>query len=72
MNRRATLQLRLQQTVEGLSVAAISYYLIGLLAYAVKAIKGINHEVTIGIAVPLVVILVAIVTRRARNRLDDV
>src|SRR5690606_18426517 len=30
MNDRARLQLRLQQTVEGLSVAAISYYVVGL------------------------------------------
>ena len=35
MNNRAKLQLRLQQTVEGLSVAAISYYVIGLLAYLI-------------------------------------
>ncbi len=30
MDRRARLQLRLQQTVEGLSVAAICYYVVGL------------------------------------------
>ena len=40
MNRRARLQLRLQQTVEGLSVVAISYYLLGLLGYLVK---GLAH-----------------------------
>lgn len=36
MDRRAKLQLRLQQTVEGLSVVAISYYLLGLLGYVVR------------------------------------
>lgn len=35
MNRRAKLQLRLQQTVEGLSVAAVSYYVVGLFSYVV-------------------------------------
>ncbi len=40
MDRRAKLQLRLQQTVEGLSVVAISYYLLGLLGYIVK---GLAH-----------------------------
>ena len=35
MDRRARLQLRLQQTVEGLSVAAVSYYVVGLVAYLV-------------------------------------
>ena len=34
MDRRADLQLRLQHTVEGLSVVAISYYAVGLLSYA--------------------------------------
>ncbi|WNK00137.1 DUF3422 domain-containing protein [Thalassospiraceae bacterium LMO-JJ14] len=38
MDRRAKLQLRLQQTVEGLSVVAISYYLLGLLGYIVKGV----------------------------------
>lgn len=36
MNRRARLQLRLQQTVEGLSIAAITYYIVGLVGYAAK------------------------------------
>jgi uncharacterized membrane-anchored protein len=36
MNRRVRLQLRLQQTVEGLSVAAISYYVVGLIGYLAK------------------------------------
>src|SRR5947209_1301316 len=33
MNRRTQLQLRLQATVEGLSVAAITYYALGLFGY---------------------------------------
>jgi hypothetical protein len=36
MNERTRLQLRLQTTVEGLSVAAISYYVVGLFGYLVK------------------------------------
>ncbi len=32
MDRRAGLQLRLQKTVEGLSLVAISYYAVGLVA----------------------------------------
>ncbi|CBL45430.1 Conserved hypothetical protein [gamma proteobacterium HdN1] len=58
MNRRSQLQLRLQQTVEGLSVAAISYYLVGLLNYIFKAMNqvGLNVDASIasGIAAPLV------------------
>ena len=38
MNARTRLQLRLQSTVEGLSVAAITYYVVGLFSYVVKAL----------------------------------
>ena len=37
MNARTRLQLRLQTTVEGLSTAAITYYVVGLFGYIVKA-----------------------------------
>jgi uncharacterized membrane-anchored protein len=37
MNARTWLQLRLQSTVEGLSVAAITYYVVGLFGYLAKA-----------------------------------
>jgi len=58
MNRRSGLQLRLQQTVEGLSVAAIAYYLMGLLEYVYDALieRGITLDkaTALGISVPLV------------------
>ena len=41
MNRRTKLQLRLQQTVEGLSVAAITYYIVGLTGYAAKGLNAL-------------------------------
>jgi uncharacterized membrane-anchored protein len=64
MDRRALLQLRLQQTVEGLSVAAIAYYLVGLVGYAAKALKSagawrVEPDLAIGVAVPAVALLVA-------------
>jgi uncharacterized membrane-anchored protein len=40
MNQRSQMQLQLQQAVEGLSVVAISYYLVGL----VKYMAGSLHE----------------------------
>ena len=40
MNRRAKMQLRLQQTVEGLSVVAITYYLSSLVGYLAKGLRG--------------------------------
>jgi uncharacterized membrane-anchored protein len=71
MNNRARLQLRLQETVEGLSVAAVSYYVIGLIAYLAKAgahIGGLaSPEVVAAIAVPIVVPLVWLGLRRVRK-----
>jgi uncharacterized membrane-anchored protein len=43
MNARTRLQLRLQATVEGLSVAAITYYVVGLFGYMVKAAHDSGH-----------------------------
>ena len=71
MNRRARAQLRLQQTVEGLSVAAISYYLVGLIAYAAKAAHGaglkVDPDIVSGLAIPVVIALVWFAVRRLRR-----
>jgi len=73
MDRRARLQLRLQQTVEGLSVAAISYYLVGLISYALKAGKSaglpLNQELLTGLSIPLVVGVLAFGVWRLRRGL---
>ncbi|MEZ5632460.1 MAG: DUF3422 domain-containing protein [Burkholderiaceae bacterium] len=62
MNRRQDLQLKLQSTVEGLSVAAISYYVLGLLGYLAKGAQKLGWpftpEATIAVAVPVVVLVV--------------
>ncbi len=73
MDRRARLQLRLQQTVEGLSVAAITYYLVGIVGYAAKALQSagvrFNPDVAVGLSIPLVVAAVALALRQARRRI---
>ena len=75
MARRAKIQLRLQQTVEGLSVAAISYYVVGLVGYAAKALKSggvaLDPELAMGIAVPVVIALAAIGIRNIRKHLAE-
>jgi uncharacterized membrane-anchored protein len=75
MNRRVQLQLRLQGTVEGLSVAAISYYLVGLVAYAVKGLAStglpFDSDLVIGASIPLVVLTVAWAIRRVRRHAVD-
>lgn len=45
MNQRVKQQLLLQQTVEGLSVAAVSYYIIGIIGYLLKGVTFFNHEI---------------------------
>lgn len=72
MNRRASLQLRLQQTVEGLSIGAISYYLLGIVGYSAKALNTagllpIKPAIVVGAMVPVVVGLVFWVVRRVRK-----
>ncbi len=62
MDRRAQLQLRVQETVEGLSAAAISYYALGLLKYllegAVQVWPRFNPSLATGLAAPVVIFLV--------------
>ena len=71
LTRGQELQLRLQSTVEGLSIAAISYYVVSLLLYVGKAAKGfglpINPEIAVGMAIPLVVWLVWRGTQHVRH-----
>lgn len=72
MDRRAKLQLRLQQTVEGLSVAAICYYVAGLVGYGAKALKAgglpIDTDLLVGLSIPVVALAVMLAVRRARKR----
>jgi uncharacterized membrane-anchored protein len=67
------LQLRLQSTVEGLSIAAISYYVVSLLLYVGKAGKAmglpIHPEMAAGAAIPLVLWAVWRTTRRIHEKL---
>lgn len=67
------LQLRLQATVEGLSIAAISYYVFSLLQYGTKAVEAagapIDADLVSGALLPLVVLGVWRLTRRIHRRL---
>ncbi len=71
MNRRAKLQLRLQQTVEGLSVVAVSYYATGILGYAFDGLNaaGLRFDTAIALAaaVPVIAALVWLAIRRIRR-----
>jgi uncharacterized membrane-anchored protein len=76
MDRRAHLQLRLQETVEGLSVIAIGYYGVGLVGYALKGAEeaGLPVDATVGmaIALPFVVGLTWLLLKRIKKRVTGV
>lgn len=71
MNRRVKLQLRMQQTVEGLSVAAISYYIVGLFGYLAKPLEEIGLPFKTGYLtaafVPLAILGTWLVVRSIRK-----
>jgi uncharacterized membrane-anchored protein len=75
LTRGQELQLRLQSTVEGLSIAAISYYVVSLFLYAGKALKGagvpINPEVAAGATIPLVLWGVWTAIRHIHKKLHE-
>lgn len=74
MNQRAHLQLRLQQTVEGLSVIAISYYAVGILSYCVKSVThifpGFDPNTAVGVIALPIVVAVWLLMRRLRHKLE--
>ena len=71
MNRRAKAQLKLQQTVEGLSVAAVTYYIVGLIGYLIKGLKStgvaLNPELLTAISIPVVALLAGYGINRIRG-----
>lgn len=76
MNERTRLQLRLQQTVEGLSVAAIGYYVVSLFGYLAKGAKDAGLlPVDVGVAtalfVPFALFGVWTMVRRIRRGHDE-
>ncbi|MBI2317060.1 MAG: DUF3422 domain-containing protein [Betaproteobacteria bacterium] len=71
MDRRARLRLRLQETVEGLSVVAITYYLVGLVGHAAKGFEAagwaVDAEIVMAASIPLIAVLAALGIRYVRR-----
>ncbi|SPH21775.1 hypothetical protein ASD8599_02526 [Ascidiaceihabitans donghaensis] len=73
MDKRSDLQLRLQRTVEGLSVVAISYYAVSLAAYVlypVTELTGISKGMLTALVALPVVGLVWYMVRRIRSSVE--
>jgi len=72
MDRRADMQLRLQKTVEGLSVVAISYYGVNLAANLVMPLAepaGLGRSGVMALLTPVVIVSVWLMVRRVRKML---
>ena len=74
MDRRAALQLRLQETVEGLSVVAISYYAVSLAGHVFGPVAeeaaGISEAGLLAVLTIPVVVVVWFLVRRVRKRVS--
>ncbi|TDT74986.1 putative membrane-anchored protein [Litoreibacter halocynthiae] len=73
MDKRADLQLRLQKTVEGLSVVAISYYAVNLVLYMAQPAAyavGLSKLVLAAVTTPLVVLAVWWMVHRIREKME--
>jgi len=78
MNAHAKMQLRLQSTVEGLSIIAITSYIVGLIGNVAQAMKSagweINPPLAVGLSIPVVLVIVAVGVRRIHKlvlKMDD-
>ena len=73
MDRRADLQLRLQRTVEGLSVVAISYYAVNLvinMGQPLADAAGISKLMLTALVTPVVILLVWALVRQIRKSVE--
>lgn len=72
LNHSATMQLRLQHLVEGLSVVAISYYSVSLFSYVLAGVEthasGLDTHAITAMSVPLVIGLVFVGLKLLRRR----
>ena len=78
MDLRAKMQLRLQETVEGLSIVAITSYVVSLIGSMTKAANttewvDLNPTLVTGISIPVVLLIVALAVRRIHKKIltDD-
>ncbi len=71
MDRRGRTQLKIQQAVEGLSLAAIVYYVVGVIGVIARALHGagwrIDPDRIEGLSIPIVVVLLVVVSHRLRR-----
>jgi len=76
MDKRHDQQLKISQTVEGLSIVAITYYAVGLVSHLLKALAQqpwmpFSATVLTAVSVPFILVLVWVMLKRVRKAWDD-
>eukprot|EP00193_Tetraselmis_chui_P021255 CAMPEP_0177776986 /NCGR_PEP_ID=MMETSP0491_2-20121128/15029_1 /TAXON_ID=63592 /ORGANISM="Tetraselmis chuii, Strain PLY429" /LENGTH=385 /DNA_ID=CAMNT_0019295861 /DNA_START=1 /DNA_END=1159 /DNA_ORIENTATION=- len=76
MARRSEMQVKLQQTVEGLSVGPVTYYTLGVLGYGLKGMASqgwmpVSVEAALGVAMPAVALAVWFGLQRMHKKLHN-
>ena len=74
MDLRAKMQLRLQETVEGLSIVAITSYIVSLMGAVTQAANttqwvDLNPTLITGLSIPIVLLIVALGVRRIHKKI---
>ena len=76
MELRARAQLRLQETVESLSIVAITYYIVGLLSTLVDPISFdnflISKAVFLALCVPIILVLIWFIAKMVRKKINKI
>ncbi|MDC3072118.1 DUF3422 domain-containing protein [bacterium] len=76
MELRARAQLRLQETVESLSIVAITYYIIGLLSTLVEPINFnkflISKTVFLALSVPIILVVIWFIAKMVRKKIKKI
>ena len=74
MNRRVKMQLRLQATVEGLSVAAVTYYVVGLVGTLARGVESmgvpLNQSLVSAVSIPIVAGVAYMGIRQLRKKIS--
>lgn len=76
MDKRHDQQLKISQTVEGLSIVAITYYAVGLASYLLKALANqpwvpFSETILTAASVPLILLVVWFMLKRVRKAWED-
>ncbi len=76
MELRARAQLRLQETVESLSIVAITYYIVGLLSTLIDPMNFdsifLSKDLFLSLSVPIILILIWYVAKIVRKRINKI